>query len=94
MQIFELNGLRIETESDFHVLVSSALGFFEGYGRNLDALYDVLTDDSGLMSAKKPFKIVWNYSNNSKGKLKRFDEIVKVFQDAADETGSIELELK
>ncbi len=40
----ELNGQQVVTCGAFHALIKEALGFPDYYGKNLDALYDCLTD--------------------------------------------------
>lgn len=39
-----LNGLTLETMEDVHTLFAGALALPEYYGRNLDALFDCLTE--------------------------------------------------
>ena len=36
----------IADENDLHALFAQELKFFEGYGRNFDALWDCITDDT------------------------------------------------
>lgn len=44
MRICIIDGNEIETRDMLHDILSKALDFPEWYGRNLDALYDCLTD--------------------------------------------------
>ena len=44
MQYIFLDGARILSNADLHAAFAAELAPEEGYGRNLDALHDVLTD--------------------------------------------------
>ena len=44
MQYVFLDGARILSNADLHALFAAELALQDGYGRNLDALHDVLTD--------------------------------------------------
>lgn len=46
MKIILLDGNKIKSKSDVHSLFSMELAFPEWYGKNLDALHDMLTDIS------------------------------------------------
>ena len=85
MQIV-FNGSIIKTEEDFHNEIEKALKP-EVYGRNLDALYDVLT---GMGNAEIVFKgaetfkqALGDYAKNA----------LDVFRDAAKENKSITLKI-
>lgn len=41
-----IDGRYVDSVVDIHTLFSKTLGFPEAYGRNMDALYDCLTDVS------------------------------------------------
>jgi RNAse (barnase) inhibitor barstar len=62
---YVLEGSRARLEGDLHAELQRLLGFFTGYGYNLDALWDVLTDD-GLREAKGLFEILWKDSEISR----------------------------
>ena len=84
MQRYEVDGAELRFESDFHGWAQKELGLFEGYGRNLDALWDVLTDGTGLMKARKPFELVWHNSELSRERFgERFETILGLFKDAS-----------
>lgn len=73
----EINAKHIKTEEDFHNEIE---GFadIDGYGRNLDALYDELTQSTDL--------IVIENADYFKKNLGGYGEkIVKVFTDAAED---------
>jgi ribonuclease inhibitor len=56
----ELDGLKIQSETDFHVEIALALGFGPYYGKNLDALWDVLSRD-----VERPVFLVWTNADVS-----------------------------
>ena len=53
-----LDGSAIRTEDDLHRALAELLGFFNGYGRNLDALWDVLGDDD-LREVRGEVEVLW-----------------------------------
>ena len=71
--IGEIKGGSIRTEADFHKAISMALGFPSWYGKNLNALWDILSAD-----LPKPSKLVWHDSSLSK------EALGPVFQDIID----------
>jgi len=81
MREYILDGWRTCSEESFHREIRVLLGFFEGYGANLDALWDVLTDDE-LRSAPRPFELVWRNSARARTSLPRFETIIGIFRDA------------
>ncbi len=44
--VYELDGRRLSDKTEAHVYLQEMLPLPEYYGRNLDALYDVLTENS------------------------------------------------
>ena len=81
-----LDGNAIESEADFHVVIDRAarLAGFEGYGRNLDALWDVIT-----AVLPQPVEVHWLYADAFRAALgDRFERITSVFRDAEAELGS------
>ena len=46
MKQLRIDGRNVDSVADIHTLFSHALGFPKAYGRNMDALYDCLTDVS------------------------------------------------
>uniref|UniRef100_UPI003C2F6457 barstar family protein n=1 Tax=Altererythrobacter segetis TaxID=1104773 RepID=UPI003C2F6457 len=81
-----LDGRFIRSEADFHDLIegSARAAGFEGYGRNLDALWDVVT-----AILPQPVEVHWLNENACRAALgDRFDRIVSVFRDAEDKLGS------
>lgn len=72
----EIRGSEILTEADFHRLIADALNLSEHYGRNLDALTDVLSTD-----VERPLTLTWRNSQVSRINLgEAFDTIVGVLK--------------
>lgn len=71
-----LDGAVIQTESDFHRVMSELLNFGPYYGNNLDALWDRLSTD-----VERPVKIIWLKSELSRKNLgENFNKIIHVFE--------------
>ena len=78
---YGLNGHIVRSIDDFYDQLESGLLLPERFGRNLDALWDVLSED-----VEGPFEIVWKNSADSKAAMGRdFERIVKLFQDLEEE---------
>jgi ribonuclease inhibitor len=72
----EIDGNYITSETEFHQAIATALNFSGYYGRNLDALIDVLS-----MDVERPLLLIWKNSSHSKLAIgPRFDLIVKVLR--------------
>lgn len=73
-----LEGKEIKSEMDFHVAIAGALDFPRHYGKNLDALWDVMARD-----VERPVTLVWRNSEASRAALgERFETIVGVLRRA------------
>lgn len=59
-----IHGEDIKSEADFHSAIVNALNLSAYYGRNLDALWDVLSTD-----VERPLTLIWENSNISKASL-------------------------
>ena len=82
-----LPGKSIGSAEDFYEQISRKLGFPAAFGRNLDALWDVLTTD-----VEGPVKIVWKNSASSKDSMgKDFERISALLRDVAKEREDIEV---
>ena len=78
---YGLNGHVMRSIDDFYDQLESGLLLPERFSRNLDALWDVLSED-----VEGPFEIVWRNSADSKAAMGRdFERIVKLFQDLEEE---------
>jgi len=71
-----IDGTNVKDEKDFHSLISSALSFSSYYGRNLDALFDVLSTD-----VERPITLIWKNSEVSKINMgDDFERVVNVLR--------------
>ena len=72
-----LNGLKIHSLDDLYDRLTKRLSLAAHFGRNLDALWDVLSTD-----VEGPFEIVWTHSDDSKESMGRdFNRVVKLFKE-------------
>ena len=82
--MYILDGAMMDTKEKAHQHLQEALGFPAYYGRNLDALYDCLTDMTGL--------ICLYHTAEMRRSLQAYGEkILRVFQDAQSDKLRIEL---
>ncbi|VUT03215.1 barstar family protein [Klebsiella spallanzanii] len=71
-----LDGVKINSECDFHREISCLLDFGPYYGDNLDALWDRLSTD-----VERPVTIIWLHSELSRHALGAyFDQIIDIFE--------------
>jgi ribonuclease inhibitor len=86
---YSLNGSTIGSLDDLYDRMSVLIDLPEHFGRNLDALWDVLSTD-----VEGPFEIIWKHADNSKKLMGRdFDRVVKLFQDLEKERDDFKLEI-
>ena len=81
-----LDGRLMSSEADLHDMIDEAARAiaFQGYGRNLDALSDVLT---GFLEA--PVEVRWINAAAAQTALgPRFERIVAIFEDASAKLGA------
>jgi ribonuclease inhibitor len=72
----EINGFNITSAEAFHKQIAKLLPFPDYYGKNLYALWDVLTTD-----IERPLTIIWKNSEVSKQSMKNdFKHIVEVLR--------------
>jgi len=71
---------RIGTVADFYALAKTELNLPEHFGNNLDALWDCLTGDLEL-------PVVVQFVNMSMSQLEVFDQLIGVFESAAEQLG-------
>ena len=72
-----LDGKTIRSLDDLYDTLSIQLSLPTHFGRNLDALWDVLSTDVG-----GSFEIIWKHAGDSRKLMgKDFDRVVKVFKD-------------
>lgn len=70
-----IDGSKIQSEADFHHLIGETFYMTAWYGKNLDALWDVMT---GM--AERPLKIIWINADLSRERLPHFEQIVSLFR--------------
>ncbi len=87
MRICIIDGNEIETRDMLHDILSKALDFPEWYGRNLDALYDCLTDAGEETEIR-----FWNQDALESHLGNYAKDLVKVVRAAAKENAGIRLE--
>lgn len=82
-----LNGLKIHSLDDLYAQLEKRLSLPDHFGRNLDALWDVLSAD-----VEGPFKIVWKHGDASKKFMGRdFNRAVKLLRDLEKERHDFQL---
>jgi len=79
MKVF-IDGRMIKNESDLHLILSSKLDFGPYYGKNLDALWDSLSD------VERPVELIWQYEAATRKHLgsELFDKVVHILQKMQD----------
>lgn len=76
-----LNGKNIQSLNDLYDELASQLSFPAHFGRNLDALWDVLSTD-----IEGPYEIEWKHADNSKKTMgQEFERVVKLLQELEEE---------
>ena len=84
-----LNGLTIQSIDDLYSALIMQLKFPPHFGRNLDALWDVLTTDIA-----GPFSIQWQNAHLSRLALGQdYDRIVRILRDLEKERSDFKLHL-
>jgi ribonuclease inhibitor len=85
-----LNGKTLRSLDDLYDQLSNELSLPKRFGRNLDALWDVLSTD-----VPGPFEIDWKHANESKIMMdKDFDRVLKLLQELEKERGDFTLTLE
>ncbi len=75
--IVEIDGSRIKTEADFQDAIAKVFGLSHYYGKNLNALRDVLTRD-----VERPITLVWHNSRESQKSMpSEFRQIIQLLRD-------------
>ena len=81
-----LDGRTIETRDQLHATLQQALELPDWYGRNLDALYDCLTDSHTALSIEFQNREALTEHLGRYGKA-----LEQVIRDAAEENGNIKV---
>ncbi len=86
---FTLNGSAIGSLDDLYDRISILLNLSEHFGRNLDAIWDVLSTD-----VEGPFEIIWRQADQSKKLMgKDFNRVVKLFKELEKERDDFKLKI-
>jgi ribonuclease inhibitor len=84
-----LNGKAIHSLNDFYDRISTLNDMPEHFGRNLDALWDILSTD-----VEGPFEIIWKNADASKKLMgKDFDRVVKLLREMEEERPDFKLKI-
>ncbi len=84
-----LNGNTISSLNDFYDQISSLKDIPEHFGRNLDALWDVLSAD-----VEGPLEIIWGNAATSKKMMGRdFDRVIKLLRNLEKERNDFILKI-
>jgi ribonuclease inhibitor len=87
MRRYTLNGKAIASLDDLYDQLTTQLSLPEYFGRNLDALWDVLSAD-----VEGPVEIVWKHAGDSKKIMgKDFERVVKLLRDLEKERDDFRL---
>ncbi len=79
--IAKIDGLKIQSEADFHNEIAQALSFGSYYGKNLDALWDVLSRD-----VERPVSLVWKNADASRNSMPaEFEKIIDLLRNVEKE---------
>lgn len=88
-RMVELDGRLLTSRTVLHDLLSKKLELPDYYGRNLDALWDCLTESSSLL-----LTIHWNHYEASKAQLGDYcDLLLQLFRDAEEELDGFQLKV-
>jgi ribonuclease inhibitor len=86
---YTLDGNKIGSLADFYDLISGLMKLPAHFGRNLDALWDVLATD-----IEGPFEINWIHTDNSRKLMgKDFDRVVKLLRELEEERDDFQLKI-
>jgi ribonuclease inhibitor len=85
-----LDGSALRSLDDLYDQLAGGLALPKHFGRNLDALWDVLSAD-----VPGPFEIVWKHADDSKKALGRdFDRVLKVLRELEKERDDFTLKIE
>lgn len=85
-----LNGKTLRSFDDLYDQFSKELSLSKHFGRNLDALWDVLSTD-----VPGPFEIIWKHANESRKMLgEDFDRALKLLQELEQERADFKLKVE
>ena len=86
---YTLNGTTIRSLDDLYDQISTIINLPAYFGRNLDALRDVLSTD-----VDGPFEIIWKHVDDSRKLMgKDFDRVVKLLRELEKERDDFKLKI-
>lgn len=89
MKTIILDGEKMKTKREAHEYMSKAFDFPQYYGKNLDALWDILS------VYDVPIHIVFKNAQAFKNNLEEYgNRILKVFLDAKEDNGNLSIEVE
>ncbi|MRR16080.1 MAG: barnase inhibitor [Deltaproteobacteria bacterium] len=84
-----INGRCIQSLSDLYDRLGCGLALPEHFGRNLDALWDVLSTD-----IEGPLEIIWQHADESKKMMGRdYSRVVRLFERLEKERDDFRLQI-
>ena len=87
---YTLNGGAVHSLDDLYDQLSILMDLPGHFGRNLDALRDLLSTD-----IEGPFEIIWKHADDSKKSMhKDFNRTVKLFQELEEERDDFKLKIE
>jgi ribonuclease inhibitor len=85
-----LNGPKIQSLDNLYNHLENRLSLPPHFGRNLNALWDVLSTD-----VEGPFEIVWTHSDDSKKSMgKDFQRVIKLLKELKKERDDFKLTIE
>lgn len=85
----EIYGNQIKSELEFHNEIARQFNVENYYGKNLDALWDLLS-----IGVERPINLVWIDANNSKNRIRSFEKIISVLERVKEQDEKFEWEDK
>lgn len=85
-----LNGKKIRSLDDLYDQLAKSFSLSKHFGRNLDALWDVLSAD-----VEGPFEIIWKHADKSRKVLgDDFDRVLKLLHEIEEERDDFEFKIE
>ena len=85
----EIYGNQIKSELEFHNEIARQLNVENYYGKNLDALWDLLST-----GVERPINLVWIDANTSQKRISSFEKIVSILESVKEQDEQFEWEDK
>jgi len=87
---YTVDGNKIRTLDDFYDRISHRMNLSDHFGRNLDALWDVLAFD-----IEGSFEIKWMHADKSRKSMgEDFDRVVKLLRELEEERDDFHLNIE